>query len=78
MSNFPKIFLNRLSSWLLWTRRVLRAVDDNCPVTLLTVVGASLTKAVVLNPPLAVDEHTHFEPPLVTHSWHFLSPPKNV
>ena len=75
---FSEFFLNRSTSGLLWAWRVLRAVDDNHPVALLAVVDTSLAKTVVLDPPLAVDEHAHFEPPLFAHFRHNLPLLKSV
>ena len=73
MSNFSKNFLNRSPLRLLLTWRVFRAIDDSRPVTLLAIMNASLTKAIVFDPAFAVDEHAHFQSLLFTHSRHSLA-----
>ena len=74
MSNFPKKFF-RIGSTpcFLLTWHVLRAVDNNRFVALLAIAGTSFTKPVVFDPPLAVDEHAHFEPLFFAHSRHTLA-----
>lgn len=47
--------------------------DNNSFVTLLAIMGASLTTLIKFNPALAVDKQAQFEPSYFAHSRHTLS-----